>query len=363
MAEARTPDALSSVPLGDVLERITDGIFALDADWRIVYINSRARELLGARDRQVIGGKYLDVFPRARDASFVREYRSAMADQRPRVFVEHSLTVDRWFECQVYPSADGLSIYFRDVTERVEAERELEERGQQQEALIEFGRVALGRIATNRLMNDALELLLTYLGLPYAEIFLHDPGSKHYRFGEVAGLGDSLAPRDEPALSRDAIDQLLAGQFILSENVRDDARFTDRDTLHRLGVEAAYAIPVGVERAPLALVTLYGPRDAIASASNRRFADGVATTLGEALRAKIARRRNREILESINDAFVACDQDLRITYVNERMAQFWQMRAEDLVGMSLEDFARGNDGSGHRPGDVLHGAGKSPSRL
>jgi len=340
VADIRTPDALSSVPLGDVLERITDGIFALDADWRIVYINSRARELLGARDRPLLGEHYLDVFPKARDASFAREYRAAMDDQHPRAFVEHSRTVDRWFEVQVYPSANGLSIYFRDVTDRIEAERELAERSQQQHALIEFGRTALGRIGTNRLMSDALELLLTYLGLPYAEIYLFDPAAKRYRFGEVAGLGDEVAPHESPPLSGGAVDDLLAGRFILSEDVRADERFSDRETLIRLGIESAYCLPVGTADTPLALVTLYGSREAVANASRRRFADGVATTLGEALRAKNARQRNREILESINDAFVACDAALHITYVNERMAQFWQRPAEQLIGMSLEAFAR-----------------------
>lgn len=339
MAETHTSDALSNVPLGDVLERITDGIFALDADWRIVYINSRARDLLGAGGRALLGENYLEAFPRAGDAGFVGEYRAAFADQRPRTFVERSRTVDRWFEVQVYPSPDGLSVYFRDVTERVEAERELAERAQQQEALIEFGRIALGRIATARLMNDALELLLTYLALPYAEIYVYDAHGRQYRSGEVAGLGDVLASHDAPPLSDEAIEQLAGGSAILSEDVQRDERFVDRDTLCRVGVRAAYCVPVGTEEAPLALVMLYGSQESLASAAHRRFADGVATTLGEALRAKKARQRNREILESINDAFVACDADLRITYVNERMAQFWQMRPEDLIGMHLEEFA------------------------
>jgi PAS domain S-box-containing protein len=336
VAEARTTDALSSVHLGDVLERITDGIFALDAEWRIVYINSRARDLLGAHGRSLLGENFLEAFPRASDAAFV----TAMAEQRPRAFVERSRTVDRWFEVQVYPSPNGLSVYFRDVTERVEAERELAERAQQQEALIEFGRIALGRIATSRLMNDALELLLTYLDLPYAEVYVYDASLRRYRFGEVAGLGDMLAPHDVPPLTDEAVAELLAGRAIFSEDVGADERFTDRETLLRIGVAAANCIPVGTEGAPLALVVLYGSRAAIASAPRRRFANGVATTLGEALRAKNARQRSREILASINDAFVACDADLRITYVNDRMAQFWQMRPEDLIGMQLQEFAR-----------------------
>ncbi len=343
MADTRVPEA-PSVDLGDVLERVTDGFFALDAEWHITYINARARELLEAHDRPVLGMLFLDAFPRAREATFVHEYREALQDLRPRVFVEHSRTVDRWFEVQVYPSKNGLSVYFRDVSERVVADGEKLERTQRQEALIQFGRVALGRISLGRLMADALELLMDYLAIPYAEVYVWDPASRRYTFGEVAGLGVSVPPRDGPPLTEEALSALRGGSTLVAEDLAGDERVLDAAVMLRLGVNSALCVPVGGSEEPLALIGLYGGVAEITSESSRHFAEAVATTLGEAMRAKNIRRRNREILESINDAFVACDADLKITYVNERMAQFWQMRPEDIVGKPLAWFSRYGNG-------------------
>lgn len=55
----------------------------------------------------------------------------------------------------------------------------------------------------------------------------------------------------------------------------------------------------------------------------------------EALR--IAHQRNEEILESITNAFYAVDADFCFTYVNQRCAQMWDKKREDLLGRRLWD--------------------------
>src|ERR1700685_3848724 len=74
-AEEASPmaDAALRPDLSLVLERITDGFFALDAQWRISYMNAQARELLHAR-QDIIGEFWLDAFPKARGRLFEREY-------------------------------------------------------------------------------------------------------------------------------------------------------------------------------------------------------------------------------------------------------------------------------------------------
>jgi hypothetical protein len=38
-------------------------------------------------------------------------------------FVEHSpAPLDRWYDVRAYPSVDGVSVYFHDITEKREAE-------------------------------------------------------------------------------------------------------------------------------------------------------------------------------------------------------------------------------------------------
>jgi PAS domain S-box-containing protein len=48
-----------------------------------------------------------------------------MAEQRPIVLEDRFAPWDRWFENRIYPSPDGIAIYFTEVTERKRAEAEL----------------------------------------------------------------------------------------------------------------------------------------------------------------------------------------------------------------------------------------------
>ena len=110
MAEASSTDVpLLRTDLAHLLERITDGFFALDSAWRLVYINAEARNLLRVGS-DVVGMYWLDAFPRARGTAFEREYTRAMREQIPVQFVEFSATSQRWLEVKAYPSPDGISV-------------------------------------------------------------------------------------------------------------------------------------------------------------------------------------------------------------------------------------------------------------
>ena len=110
------------------LGRMTDAVFALDDDWRVTYLNDHAEELLGADTSELLGEALWDAFPEARETTFYREYRRAVAEQEPVSFEEYYDPLGTWFSVRAYPSETGLTVYFRDVTEeherRVELERE-----------------------------------------------------------------------------------------------------------------------------------------------------------------------------------------------------------------------------------------------
>ncbi len=72
MADTSTEAAVLQPNLALVLERITDGFCALDADWRIAYMNAEARRLLRV-DANPIGRIWLEQFPKARGRLFERE--------------------------------------------------------------------------------------------------------------------------------------------------------------------------------------------------------------------------------------------------------------------------------------------------
>jgi len=110
----------------EVLERIEDAFFALDDEWRFTYLNARAAEVLKVDRDAVVGAVVWDEFSEATGTAFQREYEHAMDDQESVSFEEYYPPLDRWFEVNAYPSESGLSVYFQDVTDRVERNQELE---------------------------------------------------------------------------------------------------------------------------------------------------------------------------------------------------------------------------------------------
>lgn len=102
--------------LTDTLESITDGFFTVDREWRYTYLNSQAERLLKHRREELLGRSIWDVFPEVVGTEFDHGYRRAMAGE-PGVTVEVFYEPwKEWIGVNCYPSEEGLSVYFRDVT-------------------------------------------------------------------------------------------------------------------------------------------------------------------------------------------------------------------------------------------------------
>jgi PAS domain S-box-containing protein len=115
--------------LDDVFDRIDDAFFALDEEWRFTYVNERAEVVLDRSREELIGRSVWERFPEAVDSRFQTEYERARETGETVSFEAYYPPLARWFELTAYPSETGLSVYFRDVTERKERERELERYG------------------------------------------------------------------------------------------------------------------------------------------------------------------------------------------------------------------------------------------
>ncbi|MDZ5458088.1 PAS domain S-box protein [Azohydromonas lata] len=107
------------------MESITDGIFSLDDGWRFTYVNGQAEVFLARRRGELLGRTVWDEFPEAVGSRFQREYELCMRTGTVVRFEEHYPPLGKRYEVSAYPSDDGgITVYFRDVTEREQAERE-----------------------------------------------------------------------------------------------------------------------------------------------------------------------------------------------------------------------------------------------
>jgi PAS domain S-box-containing protein len=107
-----------------VLESMTAAFFSLDQEWRFTYVNAEAERVLGRSRDELLGGNVWELFPLAVGTDFEHHYRKAMETGQQTGFeAYYPDPLDAWFEVRAWPSPDGLSVYFLDITARLEAQR------------------------------------------------------------------------------------------------------------------------------------------------------------------------------------------------------------------------------------------------
>jgi PAS domain S-box-containing protein len=105
-----------------ILESIGDAFISLTPDWRVTYWNKEAEKVLGKKREHILGKKLWEEYTDAINTDFYRQYHKSLETQKTARFEEYYPTLDKWFEVSVYPSATGLSVYFKDVTLRKQAD-------------------------------------------------------------------------------------------------------------------------------------------------------------------------------------------------------------------------------------------------
>jgi PAS domain S-box-containing protein len=106
----------SKQQISQILESITDGFFTVDHHWRFTYFNQKAEQILQRTRSELLGQNLWDVFPELVGTSFDREYHEAVTQQVAVTFEEFYSPLETWFEVHAYPSPEGLSVVFNDIT-------------------------------------------------------------------------------------------------------------------------------------------------------------------------------------------------------------------------------------------------------
>jgi PAS domain S-box-containing protein len=149
--------------LSQILDSITDGLAVMDRDWRYTYFSETGARILGVRREDMIGNCLWDLFPQASEALFGKMYRLAVDTGQATHFEEYyPEPLNMWVECHCYPSADGLSVYFRDVTGRHEANEALRRSEQRAQ---ELARVAQTEQARLHAVLEAVPVGIACAGL------------------------------------------------------------------------------------------------------------------------------------------------------------------------------------------------------
>ncbi|RUT07080.1 hypothetical protein DSM106972_023410 [Dulcicalothrix desertica PCC 7102] len=195
-----------------LLENMSDAYIAVDKEWRVVYQNAAAERINAKPRTEVLGKTHWEEWAPSVGTNVEYQYRWAMEHQVPVHFEHHyylPTVYDVWLEIHAYPSESGLSIFYRDITERKQAEQERERLLQQEQA------ARAEAEAANRIKDEFLAVLSHELRSPLNPILGWAKLLQTRKFDEAA-LKSALSTIERNAkLQAQLIEDLLDVSRIL----------------------------------------------------------------------------------------------------------------------------------------------------
>ncbi len=152
----------------EILESISGGFFALDADFRFTYWNRAAEEGTGFPRDQVLGKNVFEIFPNAEKAELGDRYRAAMAAKSFQSFETsyRDSNFEARYNIRIYPNENGLSVFFQDITHQKQQER-------QRETLLEISHVINTSNQLDDLCAQVVHTIAARYDLPFHHVLMY----------------------------------------------------------------------------------------------------------------------------------------------------------------------------------------------
>ena len=287
-----------------VLESMPTAFFQVDRSWRFTYVNSEAERLLGMTRTMMVGGTLWDLFPAALDSDFEVHYRQAMDSGEPVAFdAYYPPPLAAWYEVRAWPSPDGLSVYFIDVTARHAAQEELDRTARRGELLAGVSEALSGTLDATEGVSRLADLLVPALADWCLVTLVEETGSADWR-QRLRDVGwehvdpvsrDTLrryAERRLPAMTDDSYlvrAMASADPIVIESDATEEVAGVlvpgeAQDLLRELAPASAFVVPLrGPDRTVGVLSAFRGRHRAPFSADEQALLADIASRAGLAL--------------------------------------------------------------------------------
>src|SRR5215218_6920124 len=343
----------------NTLESISDAFYAVDGQWRFTYVNGKAEELWERSREELLGKNVWEEFPEAIGSESYRQIRRAMEEGLTTEFETISPVLDAWVAGRAYPSREGLSVYFQDVTERKQAEEEIRRSEEAQRFLAEASSMlsssldyhetlaAVARLAVPTLADWCAVDILEEGGRP-ERLAVEHPDPEKVRLAyeiERRYPPDPDAPGGLHHVLRTGEPEMVAEipEDLVERAARDERH---RELLRKLDLRSYMVVPLVTRGRTLGAISF------VAAESGRRYGEA-DLRLGEELarraalavdnarlyeEAQSSRNQLEAILRGVADGITAQDPSGRLIYANETAARLVGFpSAGDLVETPLGD--------------------------
>ncbi|MFL6094090.1 MAG: SpoIIE family protein phosphatase [Blastococcus sp.] len=292
-ANDTTSERAGSTQVTRLLEAMPAGFYNVDRAWRFTHVNAEAERLLGSARDELLGKVLWEAFPDKVGSVFEENYRTAVATGVPVSFdAYYPPPLDGWYELRAWPSPDGLSVYFLEVTERRQAQEQVARSARRLAVLAQVSTelastldarasaAALPRLIVPALADFCIVTLMDADGRPRDVGSWHaDPAGRPVLERYAALRIDGLPPASPVARALRSAEAVDAAGAVMRGMLSGEAR----DLLDVLGAERVVVLPMRARGRILGLLTLYFTTGTAVHAADLSTAQDVADRTGLAL--------------------------------------------------------------------------------
>jgi PAS domain S-box-containing protein len=347
--------------LNKIFESISDAFVSLDKNWCYTYMNKRAGEIFGRNPKDVIGKHIWTEFPEGLEHPFQHYYERAFKEQ---VFIqveEYYSPFDKWFENRIYPSKDGLSIFFQDITERKKAEQELKKAIRTYTFISQINQMIVKHNDRDEILRKSCEIAVEIGKFRMAWIGLLDENTQEVNPFYWSGVENGyltkikkITLKNEPALTGPTSTAIKEGRYCYCNNIAEDPIMVPwrEDALSR-GYHSSISLPIKLNNKVFGAYNLYSQSTDFFDNKEIRLLIEVADDISYAIdkienetvrkRAEDSLRESEKFLTSIVEnipdmIFIKDAEKLKFIKFNKAGENLLGYKREDLLGKNDYDL-------------------------
>ena len=350
-----------------ITDSMAEGMFALDGEGRVTYMNRAAGQLLGFSEEELAGRSMHEVthcqhadgsaFPvedcpltsvraggpaiRIDDDVFTRQNGALL----PVAYSAAPLTAG---------ASRGLVVVFHDISARREAEDAIRRHAEGQEEIAHLGRLALGGASLEELFDRSVGIASRVLSADCAWLVERLADTSSFVMRAAVGWPDERTGERIAGEARSLSGYAVRSRgSIVVEDWEDERRVARSSTLRARGVRSSVATLVGDPGSPFGALAVHYTQPQGAPPDCLPFLDALANVLAEAIQARHAQDMIRH--QALHDGLTGLpNRTLFLDRVAVALARNERHPAPLAVFfIDLDHFKLINDTVGHGPGDEL----------
>ncbi len=349
-----------------LVERLPAIVYAaeLGEHGRWLYVSPQVEEILGYSQEEWLADAGLWsklVHPDDRERALAQETRRTLGNRNPppvdyRMVTREGKTIWILDEAVLEPDEQGVPIWhgvLYDITERKNAEQELQRAATQQAVVARLGGRALQDGDPDALMREAVTELIQIDGVDGAGVWEVDRDGRRLKLR--AGLEDQIASSSRISAARDshAGAALDSGLHVIVDDWSAERRFSMPPALRVLGVRSSLAVVIDGKQQPFGVLDVHSTESNRFTPQDVHFVQASANVLADVIERHIADDALRHRV--LHDALTGLPNRLSfVDTVNEALRRATSSGSPvGILFIDLDHFKLINDSMGHHAGDEL----------